>query len=174
MRILLSVFSFLLLTGVSCNQEQQPQQRTPTPEEREQSLIDMNKNLLSEESARIDAYVKQKGWSVQKTGTGLRYYIYKDGAGEMPKEGAVVAIHYEVSLLDGTICYTSRESGPREFLVGQDYIETGLHEGVQLMKVGDKAKFVLPSHLAHGLAGDRNKIPARASVVYDIELLSFR
>lgn len=56
-------------------------------------------------------------------------------------------------------------------LVGKDNVEAGLHEGIQLMHVGDQMRFILPSHLAHGLTGDQSKIPPLASVVYEVELL---
>jgi FKBP-type peptidyl-prolyl cis-trans isomerase len=49
-----------------------------------------------------------------------------------------------------------------------------LHEGIQLLHVGDKAIFILPSHLAHGLLGDEDKIPPHSAVIYDIELLGIR
>jgi FKBP-type peptidyl-prolyl cis-trans isomerase len=51
-------------------------------------------------------------------------------------------------------------------------VESGLEEGILLLREGDKAKFILPPHLAHGLLGDDNKIPARSIIVYDLELLS--
>jgi FKBP-type peptidyl-prolyl cis-trans isomerase len=50
-------------------------------------------------------------------------------------------------------------------------VESGLHEGVQMMHVGDKMRFILPSFRAHGLTGDNSKIPPLTSVVYEIELL---
>ena len=55
-----------------------------------------------------------------------------------------------------------------------DNVETGLHEGIKYMKVGEKAKMILPSHLAHGLIGDSKKIPPRSTIVYDIELLDLK
>jgi FKBP-type peptidyl-prolyl cis-trans isomerase len=59
-------------------------------------------------------------------------------------------------------------------MIGKDNIESGLHEALQLMRIGDKMRFILPSHLAHGLIGDQTKIPPRASVIYEIELLELR
>jgi FKBP-type peptidyl-prolyl cis-trans isomerase len=52
-----------------------------------------------------------------------------------------------------------------------DNVENGLHEAIQYLRVGDKAKIILPSYLAHGLTGDSDKIPPMASVLYDIELV---
>jgi FKBP-type peptidyl-prolyl cis-trans isomerase len=83
-------------------------------------------------------------------------------------------IDYSVSLLDGTECYSSKSTGPQEFRIGQDNVESGLHEAILLMKVGDKARFILPPHLAHGLIGDQNKIPAMSTIIYDVELKALR
>ena len=82
-------------------------------------------------------------------------------------------IKYNVTLLDGTECY-STDDEVEEFIVDKDYVEAGLHEGIQFMSPGDKAILILPSHLAHGLAGDLKKIPFRSSIVYDIELIAVK
>ncbi len=59
-------------------------------------------------------------------------------------------------------------------MVGKDNIESGLHEGILYLHVGDEATFILPSHLAHGLLGDNKRIPPKASVLYEIKLLSLK
>jgi FKBP-type peptidyl-prolyl cis-trans isomerase len=55
--------------------------------------------------------------------------------------------------------------------VGKDDVESGIHQSVQLMHLGDKGLFIIPSYLAQGIAGDRDKIPPGAVVIYDISLL---
>jgi len=139
----------------------------------QEDLIEANKKALSQESDQIDAYVKRKGLDVVRTKTGLRYTIYKDAEGINVKEQQEVLVHYKVSLLDGTECYTTADK-PEFFMVGKDYVESGLHEGIQFMSVGDKAIIIIPSHLGHGLAGDLNKIPIKSTIVYDIELLDIK
>jgi len=75
--------------------------------------------------------------------------------------------------LDGTKCYNTDEK-PEFFTVGKDYVESGLHEGIQFMSIGDKAIIIIPSHLGHGLAGDLKKIPFKSTIVYDIEFLDIK
>lgn len=141
-------------------------------------LIEANKLSVKRESDEIDQYVKHKNWQMTTTGTGLRYMITKKGTGELAVEDTTyrkyVTVKFNVILLDGTICYSSDSTGLREFLIGQDDVETGLHEGIQYLHVGDKATFILPSYLAYGLMGDQRKIPPKASVLYEIELLKMR
>ena len=138
-------------------------------------LINANKMYIKKESDEIDEYVKSHGLEIKITGTGLRYLIYKRSNKNEPAiNGKYAKVNYKISLLNGTPCYSSDELGPKEFLIGHDQVESGLHEGIVFMNVGDKALFILPSHLAHGLVGDENKIPPRSTVVYDIELLAIK
>ena len=109
---------------------------------------------------------------MKMTETGLWYMIYKEGIGEKVKAGAEVSIDYNVWLIDGTLCYSSDSLGIKQFIVGQGGVEAGLEEGMLMLKQGSKARFVMPPHLAHGLIGDENRIPARAIIIYDLEVLN--
>ena len=160
---------------VSCGRNTyEKMSRKTNPDSLTESLVNANRMHVKRQSDEIDQYVKNHNWQMNVTGTGLRYMIYKNGSGEHALQGKYAKINYKISLLDGTECYSSIKTGPREFLIGQDHVESGLHEGILLMNVGDKALFILPSYMAHGLHGDENKIPPMAIIVYDIELLSLR
>ncbi len=139
-------------------------------------LVDANKMYVKRENDEINQYVIHKGWAMTTTGTGLRYMILKEGKGMLAKSDSnhtmIVKVKFKKSLLDGTLCYSSDSTGAEQFVIGQDNVESGLHEGVQYMHVGDKAVMILPSHLAFGLLGDGDKIPPRASVLYELELES--
>jgi FKBP-type peptidyl-prolyl cis-trans isomerase len=139
-----------------------------------EKLVDANKKYVKRESDEIDQYVKHKGWQMVTTGSGLRYMITKKGTGPSPQTEQKVKLNFKISLLDGKLCYSSDSTGAYEFIVDKSGVETGLHEGVKYMHVGDKAIFILPSHLAYGLIGDEKCIPARASVLYELELLSIK
>lgn len=158
---------------LSCGDEQKPA-REIQPQDIREPLIRTNKRSVRKEADEIDQYIKYRGWEMKATGTGLRYMIYEKGSGEQANVGMLAKVNYKISLLDGTVCYTSDETGPKEILIGQDHVESGLHEALALMKRGDKAVFILPSHLAHGLLGDADKIPPQSSVIYDIELIALR
>ena len=82
-----------------------------------------------------------------------------------------MTISYEVRLINGNLCYSSAEKGPKEFTAGRGEVEVGIEEGILLMRVGDRAKFIVPSHLAFGLLGDQDKIPPQSTLIYDIELI---
>ena len=137
-------------------------------------LEKVNKYEVQKESDEINQYIARHNWKMEKTGTGLRYLFLKKGTGAQPSSGQFVKVNYTITLLDGTICYSSEKDGAYEFKVEGDAIESGLHEAIQLMHVGDKAKFILPSHLAHGLHGDDASIPPLSSIMVDLELLEIQ
>jgi len=137
-----------------------------------ENIVNVNKPAVVMEQDEINAWIKSHGYLMQSTGTGLRYLITKENKkGKEVKFKGLVKINYKVKLLDGTLCYSSDEKGPRTFAVGADNVESGVHEAVKLMKEGEKAILILPSHLAFGLIGDRDKIPPKTAVVYEIEIL---
>jgi FKBP-type peptidyl-prolyl cis-trans isomerase len=165
---------FILPVLISCGQPEPKPVKPPSDKEIQESLIRVNRELNRRESGEIDAYVSKSKLNVTRTGTGLRYEIYKHGNGQKAQAGMTAQVRFSVSLLDGKVCYSSDSSGAETFLIDHDEVESGLHEGIKLMREGDRAKFILPSHLAHGLIGDRAKIPARSPIVYDIELIQLK
>ena len=160
---------FFSILFFACSDDPKPPQQISAAEMQE-ALLKANINATKLESEQIDAYVTRLKLDVIKTGTGLRYFVYKNGEGAIPEIDSKVVINYKVSLLDGTVCYETEEK-PEELIVGKSYAESGLQEVLTYLKEGDKAIVIIPSHLAHGLAGDLNKIPIRSTVIYDLELV---
>jgi FKBP-type peptidyl-prolyl cis-trans isomerase len=106
------------------------------------------------------------------TASGLKYQVLKHGAGTAsPKATDTVKVHYHGTLLDGTVFDSSVERGkPISFPL--DQVIRGWTEGVQLMKVGDKFKFVIPPELAYGANSPSSKIPPNSTLVFEVELLA--
>ncbi|RMG82245.1 MAG: peptidylprolyl isomerase [Bacteroidetes bacterium] len=171
-KLLLLISIPLLFISCSCNRKQKPV--NITPQTIKEPMIKVNKSKVQMESEQIEHYIKRHKIPVERSGTGLRYYIYHKGNGPQAHEGQVAKVNFTVKLLNGEEVYSTKETGPQEFLIGMDNVESGLHEGITYMHVGDKAILILPSHLAHGLLGDRNKIPPRSTIIYDIELLELK
>lgn len=158
--------------AATCNE---PEAREPmTQAEIEERLIEVNRQMLASEGARIDKFITDNEWPMKTSGTGLRYWIYEDVDGVQAQKGQVVDVSFELSLLDGTLINRTEENETRSFKIEGSNVETGLHEAIQLMSEGDKAKFILPSHLAHGLIGDQDRIPPKSSILYDVNLIRIR
>ncbi|MDQ3110183.1 MAG: FKBP-type peptidyl-prolyl cis-trans isomerase [Bacteroidota bacterium] len=163
------LFSILLF---SCEPKEKPKKQQYTTQQVKDLSVQMNMWDEKRQNDEINQYIKVHGWTMEITPSGLRHMMIRPGKGPLAKNGQTAKVVYKIFLLDGSVCYSSEKDGLKEFLIGKDYVESGLHEGLQLMHVGDKMRFILPSHLAHGLTGDQSKIPPLSSVVYEIELLA--
>jgi len=104
--------------------------------------------------------------------SGLKYKILVQGPeGAKPKRGDHVVCNYKGMLTDGSEFDASR-GAPAEFRIGQ--LIEGWNEGLQLMTPGTKALFVVPSELGYGRQGSPPKIPPDATLVFEVELVSFK
>ena len=138
-------------------------------------FVKANQQVVAKENDEMDYYQKSHEMSFIKTNSGIRYYVYESSIkGDSIKNDDVIKINYKVSLLNGKECYSSKVDGPKEFVVGMENIEDGLHKAVLFLKGGDKALILIPSHLAHGLLGDSKKIPPMSPIIYDIEIISVK
>lgn len=159
----------------SCCGQEKTSQAPVQMEEVNRKLIGINREMVGKEALRIDGWIKRSGMEAEKTGTGLRIIRKETNNGRpKPKPGDIVTIDYSVKLLDGTSCYSTKGKKPEAFKVAMDDVESGLHEGIQLMHEGDLAILVMPPHLAHGLIGDQEKIPPMSSIVYEIKLIDIQ
>lgn len=166
-----SVLICLLLLA-ACGEEEKKAPIAPWSQEKSS---DFSKNLAIEENLNIRMFLEQrKNWKMTETGSGLRYFIYKEGKGPQAESGLLAEVKFKISLLDGKLCYATDSLETETFKIDRSEIETGVQEGIKHMHVGDKAKLIVPSHLAHGLAGDFGKIPPLTTLVIDLELVSLR
>lgn len=139
--------------------------------DKEEMLLRVNKYLVEKDVELMRSYAEKQHWNMEVSETGLFYEIYETTDGSPVKQGDLVSINYQISLLDGSRCYSSEEDGPREFSIGRSQEISGLEQGVAMMKEGEKARFIIPPYLAYGLIGDEGRIPARSIIVYSVELV---
>ncbi|MCK6265228.1 FKBP-type peptidyl-prolyl cis-trans isomerase [Vibrio sp. ZSDE26] len=112
-------------------------------------------------------FAAQEG--VTKTDSGLLYQVMTEAKGDQPKDTDTVQVHYKGTLIDGTQFDSSYDRGePAVFPLNR--VIPGWTEGVQLMPVGSKFKFVIPPQLAYG-PQDTPTIPANSTLVFEVELL---
>lgn len=126
--------------------------------------VEKGEAFLAENAAR-------EGVSI--TESGLQYEVISDSDGAMPTEDDTVSVHYVGTLMDGTEFDSSIARGePASFpLKG---VIPGWTEGLQLMKVGSKFRFVIPSDLAYGDRGAGQAIGPGETLVFEVELLEIK
>ncbi|WP_417786180.1 peptidylprolyl isomerase [Tenacibaculum sp.] len=133
-------------------------------EKREAEAKAKQKELLDQVAAGYD-----------ETPSGLRYKILQNGEGKQATKGAMVSVHYKGQLLDGTVFDSSyKRKQPIDFAIGVGQVIPGWDEGIQLLKVGDKARLVIPSDLAYGAQGAGGVIPPNATLIFDVELMNVK
>ena len=162
----------LLLSVFSCGEKTHKQPQQPiSNNDMKSSMETANRYLLNQEEEDIANYVKRHGLAMTSTGTGLRYQILKQGSEKLIEEGQKVTLEYELYSIAGDLIYSSENKGVKVFTVGDGSVEAGLNEAMTYLHQGDVAKLIIPYHLAYGLHGDDNSIPAYETLVYNIRII---
>ena len=127
------------------------------------------------EREAAEAKMEQLAAGFDKTESGLRYKMIQKGSGKKAENGKTVSVHYEGSLESGKVFDSSYpRKKPIDFKLGQGQVIEGWDEGIALLQVGDKARFVIPSHLAYGSRGAGGAIPPNATLIFDVELMDVK
>ena len=117
--------------------------------------------------------LKDQGGKSQTLASGLVYQSLKEGTGASPKATDTVRVHYHGTLADGKVFDSSVQRGqPAEFPLNR--VIPCWTEGVQMMKVGGKAKLTCPPQIAYGARGAAGVIPPNATLTFEVELLGIK
>lgn len=163
----------LLLILVSCGEEIKEE---PEFNWTKENSTDFGHEVAIQEEIDIKLFLERhKDWNMTKTGSGLQYYIYRNGDKDTSihaQSGDFANIEYVVTTLRGDTCAFTESDEFERFVVDNSEVESGLQEGIKLLSPGDRARLIIPSHLAHGVAGDMNEIPPLTTLVFDLHLIS--
>ncbi|MEJ2383399.1 MAG: FKBP-type peptidyl-prolyl cis-trans isomerase [Xanthomonadales bacterium] len=131
-------------------------------------------NLAAENAAAGDKFLLENATrdGVQVTDSGLQYEVLEMGDGAKPTASDTVTVHYRGTLLDGTE-FDSSYARNQEATFGLGQVIPGWTEGLQLMPVGSKFKFFIPSSLAYGPNGPPS-IGPNATLIFEVELLGIQ
>ncbi len=131
--------------------------------------------LLAEAKMAQEEELEKLATGFNKTKSGLCYQMLQKGSGTQAEKGKTVSVHYKGQLADGTVFDSSyKRNQPLDFTLGVGQVISGWDEGIQLLKVGDKARFVIPGDLAYGNAGAGAAIPPDATLIFDVELMDVK
>jgi FKBP-type peptidyl-prolyl cis-trans isomerase len=166
----------VIVTLASCKNKTQDQsaQKNHDRRAKEQALIEANRSAIEAEREMIKAYARRYNWNLQYA-SGVYFTRYRKGDGIKISEGDQVVYHYKLSLINGEEISASKHGHPEVMRVAAGGSQvSGLHRGMTKLHGGDKAKLIVPSHLAYGIAGDQDKIPPKTTLIYDLEILEVR
>ncbi len=172
--IYLSILAFAAIS-CQCSSKQSNgedhEHRPMTEEER----MEVQRDFLRKERESIDAYIKDRNLKVERTGLGMYYTLIKDSsAAEMVETEDVVEYEYDISMLNGSVLFTSKQLGNGRIKIDKQDAEIGLHESLKKLGLGDKGLFILPSHLAFGVAGDQDRVPPKTALVYELKVVKIQ
>lgn len=109
------------------------------------------------------------------TATGLKVIKLNKTEGKQAEANKIVQVHYTGYLQDGSMFDSSVERGqPLDFALGQGRVIKGWDEGIALLKVGEKARLIIPQELGYGERGYPPVIPAKATLIFDVELVDVK
>ncbi|MBA4410961.1 MAG: FKBP-type peptidyl-prolyl cis-trans isomerase [Bacteroidota bacterium] len=156
----LVLFAIIIVSG--CKKNEDPY-ATYTPE-REAALI---KEWLAQ-------MVTNKK-DIDTTSTGIYYIVEKEGTGETVKTGNKVTVKYTGLFLDGSVFDASayRGDGTMTYIHKTDRLIQGWEEGIEVMKKGGTAAFLIPSAKAYGTAGS-GSIPPNTPLIFVIEVIEIK
>ena len=130
---------------------------------------------IAEQKKMAEEALEKLAAGFQKTESGLRYQIIQKGNGTQAEKGKKVSVHYQGALENGQVFDSSyKRKQPIDFTLGVGQVIEGWDEGIALLKVGDKARFVIPSYLGYGSRGAGGVIPPDATLVFDVELMDVK
>ena len=137
-----------------------------------QFFSELEAKIAGEAKAAGEAFLAEnaKREGVKVTESGLQYEVLEATIGQKPKATDKVRVHYEGTLIDGTVFDSSYKRG-ESITFGLNQVIKGWTEGLQLMSIGSKYKLYLPYQLAYGERGAGANIPPYAALIFTVELL---
>jgi len=136
------------------------------------STLIFNVELISVKQKIAAVPYNVDGFDTIETKSGLKYIMVKKGAGKQAAPGTSVSVHYTGYLTDGTKFDSSVERGePITFRLGEGRVIQGWEQGIALLNVGGKTRLIIPYNLGYGEQGYPPVIPAKATLIFDVDLV---
>jgi peptidyl-prolyl cis-trans isomerase A (cyclophilin A) len=136
------------------------------------------KNLEKLNVEKSKVFLKKIGvtdTNVITTGSGLKYFVKKRGTGKMPKKGDWIVANYAGYLDTGREFDSSfKRNQPLEIQIGIGKVIEGWDEAILNMRIGERRILIIPYYLAYGERGNPPVIPAKATLIFDVELLNIK
>lgn len=164
----------MIVSVAACSDPAHQKQRPFNENKAKEPLVQANQNSVRTEDEDINLYIKRHQLNIIRSESGLRYEISKLGHGKFIKAKDVVTYSYQTFSIDGVMLYSSEEDGNKVVEVEKNNEIQAIDEALKLMRVGDAAHLVIPSHLGYGVGGDGDKIRQRIPIVMKIKIINVK
>ncbi|MBR4803341.1 MAG: FKBP-type peptidyl-prolyl cis-trans isomerase [Bacteroidales bacterium] len=161
------VITLVALTLAACGGRDIPVIETETKPDIKENMINANRYMSNAEETQIDELVRRNGWNATKLNNGVRVWEYQKGTGEKLSYEMRIKIRYSLSAISLATIYDNVE---KEITVGKSEVVPGLDTGLMELRRGSKAKIIVPAYAGYGVAGDGDKVPQNATLIFDVEI----
>lgn len=165
---LLTLVLPLALTLASCHDVPVVDVAKPKGDTLKENMMNANRYIAHSEETQIDSYVQRRGWTMEKLSGGVRVMeTERKSGGKAINYEDTVTMRYSVEAINGTPVYSDVEE---TIVAGRMQPNAGLDAALRTLKEGSKARVIVPSHQAYGVAGDGNRVKSRMILVYNLEV----
>lgn len=166
MNRLLAIFGLAALLS-ACGGRDIPVIEMETKPSIKENMINANRYMSKAEDTQIDELVRRNGWNAVKLDNGVRVWEYVSGKGEKLTYETRVRLRYTLSAISSSVIYKDVK---KEITVGKSEVVPGLDTGLLELCRGSKAKIIVPAYAGYGVAGDGDKVPQNATLIFDVEI----
>lgn len=137
--------------------------------------VEKNKKMIADEEQEILAIIEKDSANDYVSSEKGFWYYYNTRVTtdtERASFGDIIEYEYDVRDLNGAIIYTKQELGTQRYYMDKEELITGLREGLKLLKEGETATFLFPSHKAYGYYGDLRRIGTNMPIISTVTILN--
>lgn len=132
-----------------------------------------NVQLRNNELFKLKSYLKENNITTEPLASGLVFIPLKEGYGKKPDTGEMCRLHLKVDILDGEHLYSNFGGDPIDVEYGKNFDTKGFMQGIGMLNLGGKARFIVPSSIGVGEIG-KESVPGFTTIIYEVELLDIR
>ncbi|MBR0072347.1 MAG: FKBP-type peptidyl-prolyl cis-trans isomerase [Bacteroidales bacterium] len=132
-----------------------------------ENMINANRYMSKAEDTQIDELVRRNGWQARKLSNGVRVWEYSAGTGEKLGYETAIMLQYSLCAISMDTIYGNVQ---KTITVGKNEVVPGLDTALLELRRGSKAIVIVPAYAGYGVAGDGDKVPQNATLVFDLEI----
>jgi len=144
-----------------------------TNQEYQEEVESKKAEELKKESEKLESYLEENHISIQPSSSGLIFIPLKEGYGKIPDTGEMCQVYLNVKILDGDTLYDNFNGDPIDVEFGKSFDTEGFMEGLGMIRVGGKARLIVPSPIGVGENG-KETVPGFSTLIYEVQLAKIR